>query len=808
MNLKEKANQGKSMADYKKSIEFKAKLDTSDVGPTIENLKKQFEEVSRSVERVKAQTQTAGRLGQQGYGGMSVPKPEEIQKSKRALDTFIKEQSQQQEKLYKLIGEQKEKVEKLQNIKKNMLKDSKEELSIEEKKIAAKEALLRLEDQYQRKDLAINKALDLQTGKLPSAPGAKGISRDEIDAINAETDRITKPKIATMIGKGANILGMAAGALAATAEAKEWLAGFPMRLEQAKGSAVEGLVGRDISAVQSGNAQFELPWMAERAKAAEMSKQRADSNRTTDLMKGIAGSVLLGIAPIIAATGAGIPAAAISAGSGIALLKNDRSRSKIFGNKEEYEKLLGAEQTKDTLETWEDLKRQDPKKRAAIERLQQRYTQDLQTQRLMGLSYEQFTGTGGFQQRANKAGFNDEMARAMAVQMQGAGGSTRGMRDLSTLGLQAQKGFDLTNVGNILGKISGAAGGGQASEQIFRRLMEESIKAGLDKSEFREEQRKYAEMTSEMLSQSGVKTAEDAEKVLQGFSRYLGEKPTVRELTGARSAYEEAQGFSAETSGRGGAIQFAAMLKHPSLKALGAGGMAGLMEMKDRDLVPSNPYIIAEAAKAGVTPEQLIKDTKDSKLEKQYTELGLDKGKVQNLNKYLTKRGMDKRDLTTEDLNKMKAEAPEQLEEYLKLQEAATYKSEYVDMQKRQGVVRGLLRGQTEEEKPAPTFFGKPLPGTPGSEFEKKMLGITGRPEDEAVAATGVAAQALLENFRNFKEVITPATSALDEFIKKIMAVKTAIESNQSPTDAMKKYFQNQPLKAVDLQTQGGKPKQ
>ena len=124
----------------------------------------------------------------------------------------------------------------------------------------------------------------------------------------------------------------------------------------------------------------------------------------------------------------------------------------------------------------------------------------------------------------------------MAAQMQGAGGSTRGMRGLSTLGLQASRQFDLTNAGNVLGRISGGAGDAKSSEQVFRKLMEESIKAGLDKSEFAEEQRKFADVTSEILSQSGVRTAADATNAVRGFSRFMGGEPTMRGMAGAQSA--------------------------------------------------------------------------------------------------------------------------------------------------------------------------------------------------------------------------------------------------------------------------------
>jgi hypothetical protein len=603
-------------------------------------------------------------------------------------------------------------------------------------------------------------------------------------------------------------IGSAAAVIAAVAKAADTLAGFPMRLEEARGSATQSFVGRDVSAIQNGTATFDMPWMQERAKAAEMARSKRTWNHITDIGMGLGGAGLMAggaaVTGLAGWTGAGALLGGGMMAGGAGILANDRYRSAInpFGQGA-YNELLNQQQGTDTLSTWEALKQQDPRKGAAIDRLQGRFNTDLQTQRMMGMGYNEFAGPGGFQETANQTGFTGDMAAAMAAQMQGAGSSTRGMRGLSTVGLQAQRGYDLTNAGSVLGRVAGGAGGAAASEQVFRKIMEESVKAGLDKSEFREEQRRFADVTSDILSQAGVKTAEDAERTLQGFSKFLGNAPTTREMTGAKSAYDEAQGFSAETSGRGGALQFAGMLKNNTLKGLGVRGLASLSEIPEQDINSTNPLIIAEASKAGVSPEELARQVKDVKTQQGQIAVGLNPDKMRSLNEYLTQKGNGDLNLSSEDLSNMKNGSEEdrtQYAQYMRLQEAAAVRSQYQSPQKRQAVVLGLLRNETDNARGGPEGMG---PANAG--YDERMAGTAeARPEDLAVRAAGEQAQQMLENFRNFKDEIAPATAALHEFIKAIMDVKTATGTGVPRNQAQQRYLGAVP--GPLNQSQGSKP--
>lgn len=769
------------MSETRKSIIFQAKFDTSEIPQAVEAIKRQMN-----------QANLGSRMAQQGMGGLvSMPKPDDISKARRELEMLIRTTSQDYEKKIRNLQQEREIHKSLQSIKRDDLRDKGEQERYDRRVLQNLERRLNLTKEISEKERLIGGGLDMLGGRSGGSGGGGG--RNPLGG--ADWGGVTPKGGPPSVMGFAKGIGSVAAVVAGVARAVDTLAGFPMRLEEAKGSAVQSFVGRDINALQNGSAAFETPWMAERARASEMAGKKRFWNHATDIGMGVAGSALVGggaaVAGLTGWTGVGLGIGGGMMAGGGAILANDRYRQSInpFGQKG-YNDLLNAQQGQDTLSTWEALKQQDPRKRAAIERLQGRYTGDLATQRMMGLGYGGFAGPGGFQEGANNAGFTGDMGAAMAAQMQGAGGSTRGMRGLSVLGLQAQRQFDLTNAGGVLGRVSGTAGGGKESEQIFRKIMEESIKAGLDKSDFAEEQRRFAEATSEILSNSGVRTGQDASSVLAGFSKYLGSEPTVKGIEGARGAYEQAQGFSAETGGRGGALQFAAMMKRPSLRGLGAMGLGGLAEMPDKDILASNPYIISEAAKAGLTPDQLVKQVKDSKREKMLTELGLSSKEVDSLTSSLSGKGFNP--YSSKDVQGLDRD---QLGTYAHIQEAVSLRYQYKSPEERNAAVLGVmgLEGPQRQQMMGPGDMG----------YQERMGQNTGRPEDEAVAASGVAAQEMLQNFRNFKDVITPATTSLKEFADAVMAVKTAADVNTK--DAFGRYKNSIPG-PLKPQTQAGKP--
>lgn len=794
----------------KKELTIAAKFDTSDFDKSVESMQKKLKEIYAPADMVKMQGQTSAKLEQAGLGGIVSKPSESVQKSgmtaKRELDNFIKEQAKGQETLTKLIVQRQDVLEKLKKKQEGMIEGSKKELDLKKQIAQVEENNLRLVEQYKQRDKVINKALDMrQDGNKAPPPGGGG---------GPPPPQPPEEKPMFQISNVLKGLSQALGAIAAGAALADQYTSLPIARSISMGNATQSLMGDQIGDIASGNVVHQMAFMPERQKAMQMATDKLHSTEITDMMKAPVGGAIAGAGSAIGFKIGDEKLWNLLAGSLTAQLSKNLQENpisvipgvKTFAKKvgevsEQFMTTYQAKLMEDYGQNYQQLVdaevKKNPLKNLAAQRLQGQYMQDLETQRMLGLGYEGFHGKGGFEEKANLAGFNPEMARQMAVQIRGAGGSTRGMRESSTLGLQAQRGFDMTNAGSVLGKISGGAGASAATEQVFKKLLTESIKDGLDKSEFREEQRKFADITSEMLSRSGVKTAEDAGRVLEGFSRMLGKEPTMRDIEGAKSAYEEQQAFSAETSGRGGALNFAAMIKQPGMEKMGAGGIAGLMEMPEQDLTTTNPYVVAMAAQSKMSPQDLIEETMKAKREKQQVEVGLDPEKMEKLNKYMKASNLDVGAMTTEQIEGM----PEDIKQsYFEAQKAATYKSSYKSPQGRTSVVRGLISGgqiaPSEEMGPA----------TAAEEATRKLQQAPGtRIEDDVVKATGVAAQAMLENFRNFKKEITPASDALDTFTKKLIlmaGVMAAASDKDKP--AIAKYAAEQLTPRE--QQQAGKP--
>lgn len=701
------------MSETRKSIKFNVLLDTSEVPQALKAMQRQME-----------QSQTSSRMAQQGMGGI-IPKPEDVQKSKTALMQFIREQAQQQEKLYGLVNKQAEKVSMLNSYAKDNLKTEKEKEAILNRQIAAKQRLEGLEKAYDSRQKVLSQALDMSGGK------------NNGPTINESLTGAAKKFV---------IPAVIAAVVGATAKAITSYAALPREITTATGAATQGLIGTPLQNMQTDmikSMAFKKEWgeslaMAskERERANFMGAARLTSvNGMVGRLGGDASDIMDFISP----------------GSGSATIGRI---TKPF--EQAYQSQQGQTEMERAQQEYTAKIQSDPLKMAAVNKFSQNYMRDLQSQRMMGLSDQGYFGAGGFQERMNKGGFNEELGLGMAGQIQGAGGSTRAMSGLAQTGLQAQRGFDLTNAGSVLGRISSSAGGDKSSEQIFRKLMEEAIKSGLDKSEFREEQRRFADAASDILSNSGVKTAADAAQVLSGFSKFMGGEPTVKGIEGAKGAFEQFQGISSQTSGRMGALKMASFMQNPKLRKLGTAGIGELMQLPDKDIIASNPEIMAAAKEGGYkSPQDLVDDLRSGDRGAMLSAMNLNGGEVNAFAS--SSEGQAFRNSGGRDVDRLSAK---NLKLWRRIQSQSPFLFSYKSPQEQNAANLGILGGEG---------------GGVGDEYARGMAGGTGRMGDVSVASSGQVSQELLENFREFSKAITPSTEAVAEWTKQLMLSATVL---------------------------------
>lgn len=554
-----------------------------------------------------------------------------INETKVAMDKFISDQAKGLEYSAKLIKRQEDGLKTLRSQQQSMTKDSKEYLEVQKQIQATESNIARQRENFAGRAEALNKGLS---------------AREEMPGGGS--------RASNLMARGAQIggyLGTAAAGIGGIGLMASQYTGYGQRLEAAKGSAIQGTVGQDLSRVYGGKSAFEQMWSPERRAAEGLATQKEGRNRWTDRLTGI-GSALgvgAGIAGMVGSVGlapftggaslSGFLPSAAMAGAGGYGLSNDRNRQGIFGGRE-YDQLLGAERAKDFRTNYENLKNQDPTKRLALEGYEQNYRGYLGTQRMLGLDDFQLRGGGGFQARGHQAGFmNDQMA-GMAQGIVGAGGSSR-MGGEAQFGLQMQR-AGLTNSSGILGALSGGIGSTQANKQATISIMAEAFQTGLDNTTFAEENRRFTQSVANAIGNAGATSAEDQDRISRMMGQFLGER-TNKGVEAATSAYESFQQRGSQTTGRRGAIRMAEAMNDPNLAQLDVQEINELLSARPDQLKVSDPMVKAYAQKAGISPDDLLDRLQKGRDKARFSVPGREakvKSYAKDVNDYLEKSGM------------------------------------------------------------------------------------------------------------------------------------------------------------------------
>lgn len=788
-------------------------MDTSIFDRAIGHMQKKLAEVTKGPGGTGGQT-----TGQDPM--MQKPAMEAFFKSIQALrtnmNTAMQKHAQDQMKLMKDIAKEEGNRGKLlqdqERISKNKNKDLQEELRIKKELEGVESRISKLQNTAGASKTSFQAATAAAQGQTvpvfvtnwPSGGGGGGGGGGQPSPGNAAGG---------FWGGLGKSLGTAAAVLATGAALIDQYTSLPLTRTSALGNATQSIIGNHLEEMSRGDVVSGMAWQKERQRALDMAGSKLNSQMITGPMNVLGGAVGL-VKGSLTGEGAGQNkdanmlvgsiAKAIEMTFSVGGLVPNKISSAYGKEAEKYFSTQQAQLMEDFGQNYEKMvqaqQRQNPLKNLAVGYYQDRYKTDLQSQRMMGLNDTQLYGRGGFLEQANTSGFTGDMAQQMAQQIQGAGGSTRGMKN-STLGLRAQRGFDLTNAGSVLGTISSGAGSQEASERIFKKILEEGVKNGLDKSEAVEELRRFSQQTAEVVAKTGAVTGEDTQRILENFMRFQAAGvPTMKEQEGAQSAYKQYQQFSGESSGRGGAMQFASLMKR-GMGSLGFRAMAGLMEMPEEDVTETNERVVAAAVKLGKSPKEMVEMILGAKQEKADVESGFNP----KWRELLKKRGISGK-LSLEQQKQLSAgtkEDRETLEAYYQTVQAPVARYDYTTSQAAEAATRGFERGgatsgpQTEADRMAARH----------AKFRLEQ-GVGGRAGDETISAAGAASQAMLENFREFKTEITPAANALDAFTKKMVIFTQVLQGTPekdraaAASAARERLFPHAPT-----QPQAGKPK-
>jgi hypothetical protein len=763
-----------------KELKISMKFDTSDAEAAADKMYKKMKQIA-DLSKGPAQGQPGSPAGgANAEGGMfNKPGMENFFKSMDALrkgqDSAMRAHGKEQMKLMKDIYKEEERRGKLvqdqDKLSKNKNKDLQEELRIKKELKATEEQIARLNKQAGQANSGMLAAQMASGNTQPvfvtNWPTGGGNGAGGGGGGGGGRGGAGGNKFLSGIGKS---LGGAAALLATGATLIDSYTSLPITKTGSLGSATQSIIGSNLQDIAQGNVVSSMAWMKEKQRAAEMAQSKFQSQMVTSPMNVVGGAMSLGKSVLgLGGGGAGKDAdanylmgavtktlsAALSIGAKGSIAD---SLSQGLGKaSEEYFTTHQAQLMEDFGKNYESMlqaqQKENPLKNLAVNYLQDRYKTDQQAQRMMGQTDEQFYGRKGFMENANNAGFTGDMAMQSAQQIQAAGGSTRGMGN-ATLGLKAARGFDLTNASSILGTISGGAGSADSSERIFKRILEEGVKNGLDKSESVEELRRFSQATAEIVAKTGTVTGEDTSRIMESFSRFMntggGNIPTIKEEEGAKAAYEKYQTQSGQAGGRFGSLQYASMTKE-GLGSIGPKAMGALMQMPEGDLNEDNDRVVAIAAANDMDPKELAEKVRKAKSNARDVNVQFDPKNRETLKNSI---GFGK-----QSFQQLKNASPAARKAYEESILATSYQG-YGGAQEAQAEAQGLRNGAVinPTTTAAGAGIGGRLDNAPGT-----------RVSDDVTKAAGVAAQAMLENFRDFKKEITPAADALDMFTKKLI---------------------------------------
>jgi len=373
-------------------------------------------------------------------------------------------------------------------------------------------------------------------------------------------------------------------------------------------------------------------WLSERQRAMAAANQEQKSVSTMDTVRGWGGTALqgiglgtmigtgwtgIGLGTMIGTgwTGIGLGVGAGLMGAGTAmkggLVGDERTRAAMF-DREKYKAL----NTREGLEKYEQNlaaeKAKDPRKALAQEYFENNRESLAGMQRQLGLNTDlALTGSFGVLQNNMTKGagfggvnFNQATIEQQIQALASGGAMTEGMRELSGNAAAYNRQFNLNNAGSVMGRLQGNVGGNAAqTDEVYKRLLTEAVRSGVDASTMPRELERMTQMTAELISSGGV-NAMGMEDVfgagLGGFNQ--------KSMQAAASAAEQFRSTAKEAGGwegqmgmgflQGGKAQELLRGKQLSAKDMNYLNQLSYTEMDEQGFQRVGEYLGIDAGKA------------------------------------------------------------------------------------------------------------------------------------------------------------------------------------------------------------------
>lgn len=594
-----------------KQLTFSAKLDDKEFLDALKKIQGKVKELYSPSSNNYAFQAAQDRMRKMGILG---PSKEDEERSKRfndlqkrsqnELTQIIQEQYGVYQKISKEINQKIERIDSLRKKEGELTEGSKEQLKVKEK-------IKKIED---------------ETLKIAEEQGKANEKLGEtLDALETKQSNFNNK-----IKAGVSAIGFMAAAFQKFNQLNYQEVEFRRNVRRATGTlATEGPGGEILSSMYQGKMSDYFYYQTERQKALRMTMEGLGAKEKMYSPANIlAGAVAAGTAGATAGRflGAGVgsllggvgalPGAGIGTALGAAVgsagyMLSDMRNIKALTDPEGLRKQLLAEAAREQLENIEIEKRQNPLKVLAREEYQRTGQENLQMQRMLGLSDESFYGVrgiagSGFLGRGLSRGYTREELLGASQGILGAGGSTRSAIDNAQMVAQMQR-AGVQNAAGIMGTLSRTMGTAETTQSATVRIMAEGVKQGLDKSEYRQENNRFMEILGRAVSLSGAITEKGAGAVTAYAGQFLSGK-SMAEIEAVPTAMEFVKRLQTSAGTPESVIKASKIMASEDFGSLPMMMKEELAYGDPAELSdPTNPKVISMAAKAKMSPEAFVK---------------------------------------------------------------------------------------------------------------------------------------------------------------------------------------------------------
>ncbi len=609
----------------KKELRFSALIDTKEFDKTVQEMQKKLQAVYQASDRSRSQLEVKQAVSRVGLGPAptqadKIRADQDDRRMRREMDLFIKDQVKQQEILNKSISDQLKQRKELLKAAKDTAEVDKQIATNREKMRLSEEATMRALQERQRPGFngfgGVEGALQRGFAAYQGAGvGGAGFGGRMVAGARGFGRGVAGMGGLDLMGTGLGLVG-SAGMFAANMGTAFNQA--PREILAAQGSAAS-MYGQNATNILQGRGFEQRFFAPENSKALKRAMDEIDKQKMIDTAAIFAKIAAVGGAGYAGLKAGGLVGGAIgfSAGGigaipgmlagatvgGIAGLGAGIAGTGIVGDLTgratgTYQADMQQRQAAAYQQNLESLKSLDPIRRAMFERYQSEMMPNLQAQRAMGLSDQ---GLESFLKQGAGNGFLMSQTRASGEGILAAGGSTRAATGLATQANILARDMDLTNAQQLIGTLSGAMGAANATDSSLTKILSESVKLGLDKSEFVAENRKFTQMATEVIVRSGARDESGAGLVAERFRGFVAEN-TMAGLAGAQSAFSLKEGLSSQAGGARGVMQAASLMQNPMFKGLNPMELSAAMNMSPSEILAGNVEIEALYEKAKMQP--------------------------------------------------------------------------------------------------------------------------------------------------------------------------------------------------------------